>query len=236
MKLAVEEDSHELLNELVKEYLVTQRVDPSRLWTTHTNIHQYAEYPITHYACLLPAREKHLQVMLDAGAPIEQQTLSGFRPLHVAAHHGTVEALRVLLLADADATVPVVEGDIHTNFAGMTPATLAAQAGHVAILQALHQSGGRASQTLLRRDSNAQADGVGWAPVHYAASGSRQSMLRFLAFEVGWGDASTEGVLAAASGQLVEEINVLGDVDSAAFREWRERYLLEQHKRQGNEL
>lgn len=237
MKLAVEEDSHELLHELVQEYLVTQRVSPSRLWTAHTNIHQYAEYQIMHYACLLPAREKHLQIMLDSGAPKDHQTASGFRPLHVAAHHGTAEALKVLLLADADATAPVAEGDIHTNFAGMTPATLAARAGHVAILQALHQVGGKASRTLLQRDSSEQANGAGWAPVHYAASHSRNSMLHFLTFEVGWGDANTEDVLAAAAaGQKVEEIKVLGDVESVAFRERRERYLLEQARIQSNEL
>jgi len=236
MKLAVEEDSHELLNELVQQYLVAQRLDPSKLWTARTNIHTYAEYPIMHYACLLPAREKHLQVMLESGGPKDYQTSSGFRPLHVAAQHGTVEALKVLLVAGADATAPVEEADIQTSFAGMTPATLAAQAGHVAILQALHQSGGKARQTLLQRDSSDQAGGLGWAPVHYAASHSRHSMLDFLTFEVSWGDASTEDVLAAASSQTIEEIKVLGDVESAVFQARRERYLLEQARIQGSEL
>mmetsp|Transcript_74632 Transcript_74632/g.205774 ORF Transcript_74632/g.205774 Transcript_74632/m.205774 type:complete len:281 (-) Transcript_74632:1-843(-) len=242
MKLAVEEEGPELLKALVREYLAVQRVDPADLWTARTNIYQYADFPIVHYACLLSDREKHLQVLLEAGAPPDAEADTGMRPLHVAAEHGSAGAVRALLEAGVDARGPVFERTVHNNDArqtgynGMTAATLAARGGHLEALRALLDAGGAAAASLADRDVNPEVPDGGWAPIQYAAKSGKWALIDFLTFEVGWGDIGAADVLRAARLEDRAVLELLSRPLSQEFQAQRERYLRDKAKKSSNEL
>jgi len=244
MKLAVEEETPEVLRSLVREYLTVQKVDPRDLWTARTNIFQYADYPVVHYACLLEERGEHLRVLLESGGPTEAETDSGVRPLHVAAKHGSVGALKVLLEAGADPRQQAQERVVHNNdvrlpgYDGMTAATMAAKAGQLEVLRSLLDAGGAAAESLLERDGNPSVgEGKGWAPIHYAVSKDESEVVHFLIFEVGWGEISAAEVAEAApTPKLRSEVLLLGRTDSAEFQARRDKYLMQQAKRAGSEL
>mmetsp|Transcript_30425 Transcript_30425/g.95920 ORF Transcript_30425/g.95920 Transcript_30425/m.95920 type:complete len:271 (-) Transcript_30425:52-864(-) len=238
MKLAVEDGPPDLVRDLLREYLEVQKVDPNELWTARTNIFHYADFPILHYACMLPDREEEVGVLLEAGAPADYEADSGMRPLHSAAEHGSAGAVKLLLRAGVNPRQPASERAVNNNdarktgFDGMTAATLAAKHGHVEVLRALLDSGGAAAGTLTERDGNMEVGAYGWAPIQYAVHHRLRAVTDFLTFEVGWGSIGAADVLRAAPSEDRGEL----DPVSEAFAARRDQYLKEQARKTGGEL
>jgi ankyrin repeat protein len=70
-----------------------------------------------------------VQLLLDAGAPVNASQQEGWTALHAAAQHGDVEMARALLAKGADPNQP--------NDQGTSPVGLAAERGDVALLKLL---------------------------------------------------------------------------------------------------
>jgi len=70
-----------------------------------------------------------VQLLLEAGAPVNDKQQEGWTPLHAAVHAGHAELVRLLVAHGADPALP--------NDAGQTPAGMAAELGSGEILAAL---------------------------------------------------------------------------------------------------
>lgn len=237
MKLSVEEeDEGVILQGLIEEHL---RLNPvpggaEELWRATTNIFHYADYTIVHYACLLD-RDKHLRVLLDAGAPMNSETGSGVKPMHAAARAGSVRSARLLLDRGAPCCEAMDEKTVRNNDArsgglhGMLPAHLAAQEGKVEFLRFLQALPGQARESLRSRDEN------GKCPLHYAVNKAKQDAVLFLTFEVGWGDVTLDELRDALRNgddktqALIEQLSTPG---SKTFHKARMAY----ERKLGSEL
>jgi len=243
MKLAVEEDDIEVLKGMLTFYLEEQKVDLKDLCSSHSNIFHYADYTPLHYACLLN-RDEHIRLLVEAGCPNDLETASGIRPLHAAAKEGSAVSAKVLLQGGADPRQLASERVVHNNdvpqrgHENMNAATLAAQAGHVAVLRALQESGH--GPALRERDLNGEVSSSGWAPIHYAASKGHRDAFHFLTFEVGWGSAPAERseVAAAAPPGSAHrrEVEELAALEGAAFEAAKDRHFAEMARRAVGEL
>lgn len=237
LKLAVEEDNLEVINGLLHEYIVVQKLDKDQLFSFHTNIFKYTDYTALHYACAIPDREGHIKALLEYGAGVDRMADTGVLPIHVAAHHGLSSAAKVLLEAGAQVR--------QVTRSGMTPATIAARDGELGFLRFLHDYSAEAQLTLRERDSNLVMGERGWAPIEYAVRAGKTDVIKFLTFEVGWGDVSTQDVVDAATERVadrrateeyVKEMQDLGRPESAEFEAKQEAYLREQVRASSTEL
>ena len=58
-----------------------------------------------HYCCRLGLIDLASRLINEANASVDRQDVNGSTPLHLAAHYGHLEAVQVLLLANADPTI-----------------------------------------------------------------------------------------------------------------------------------
>lgn len=103
------------------------------------------------------APSSFLHSLLDAGAAIDARASSGSTPLHLAAWHGCVEHVTLLLARGADIAA--------ITRALRTPLHFAARRGHADIVQRLVETGA---------DVN-QADSKGMTALHFAADGDHEA-------------------------------------------------------------
>ena len=99
----------------------------ARLDSLDTRRSRNGRHPLNWAA--LNDRVPALRLLLELGAPLEAENLTGFTALHHAAEAGSLEAARFLLAAGADPK--------HANAAGLLPSDTAAEQGFPAIVTLL---------------------------------------------------------------------------------------------------
>merc|ERR1719221_2258996 len=117
---------------------------------------------------------------------------------------------------------------------------MAARAGNLDILRVLKEHGGKAKKTLLKRDktqrNEAKTRGKGFTPLMYCIINNHVPCVRFLIFEVGWGEAPVDEVVALARSKAekkdpdeledeLDKLRQLANTKSAFYKQQKEAHL-----------
>ncbi len=105
---------------------------------------------------------------MEAGGDVNQADAQGMTPLHWAAERGHLACVQYLLTQPRLPGAASILGVLNQD--GLSPVALAARVGHLDVVRALVEAGGDV----------AQANPVGWTPLHWAARHGHMACVQYL--------------------------------------------------------
>jgi len=138
---AVKDNNHEEVDVFLRLEHLKKILDDGDREFGRTALHWAAAFGYCHF----------INILVTAGANINQQTKNRETPIHIAAENGHAQAIRTLMRNGADVNTP--------NVLGVAPVYIAAQHGHTEAIAALHAAGANMNAPL----------STGATPVYIAA-------------------------------------------------------------------
>lgn len=242
LRQAVDQDDPELMKKLVKQ-LRWDGMTPKDMFSTDKDHFQIISIPdsdgysLLHYAAYGGTEKKdkprHVRHLIEAGVAKDLRdslTEKGqLTPLMIAGANGNAGVVRELLQLGVNprqkAESPALNGP-----------TFAARAGHVDVIRAYMEAGGRFKNALKDRDGTSVPPmDQGWAPIEYAVAAGNTALVDALTFEIDWGKIPKDDVIAVAQMQVqdkklpqdwLDRVTMLADRKSKAFKEEKKTHTI----------